>query len=301
MIAPFVDPDLEWDFRLPRVASINTSGHKYGLVYPGVGWVVWRDADALPEDLIFWVNYLGDNMPTFALNFSRPGAQVVAQYYNFLRLGFEGYRKRAGVRAGRRDGARGPDRRGRAVPAADTRRRASGLRLHARGRRSTTSPSSTSRTRCASAAGRCPRTRSPRTGPTSPRSGSSSGAASRTTWRTCSSATSSGSCRGSQRQPAPVHDAEEGTALRALTGAVWKDRPSDVSTGDHHSAYLAKTVAALTPEGRERVDELLEQLVEVAGGRERLVRFAAARKSEADLGRTERRSRTRSARSRSRS
>jgi len=92
-VAPFVDPDLVWDFRLPRVASINASGHKYGLVYPGVGWAVWRDADALPEDLIFWVNYLGDNMPTFALNFSRPGAQVVAQYYNFLRLGFEGYRR----------------------------------------------------------------------------------------------------------------------------------------------------------------------------------------------------------------
>jgi glutamate decarboxylase len=92
MIAPFLDPDLEWDFRLPRVASINTSGHKYGLVYPGVGWIVWRDQEALPEELIFWVNYLGDEMPTFALNFSRPGAQVVAQYYNFLRLGFEGYR-----------------------------------------------------------------------------------------------------------------------------------------------------------------------------------------------------------------
>ncbi len=91
-IAPFVDPDLEWDFRLPRVASINTSGHKYGLVYPGVGWAVWRDSSSLPEDLIFWVNYLGDNMPTFALNFSRPGSQVVAQYYNFLRLGFDGYR-----------------------------------------------------------------------------------------------------------------------------------------------------------------------------------------------------------------
>jgi glutamate decarboxylase len=90
-IAPFIDPDLEWDFRLPRVASINTSGHKYGLVYPGVGWIIWRDSEALPDDLIFWVNYLGDNMPTFALNFSRPGAQVVAQYYNFLRLGFEGY------------------------------------------------------------------------------------------------------------------------------------------------------------------------------------------------------------------
>ena len=92
-IAPFTVPELVWDFRLPRVASINTSGHKYGLVYPGVGWIVWRDSAALPEDLIFWVNYLGDNMPTFALNFSRPGAQVVAQYYNFLRLGFEGYRK----------------------------------------------------------------------------------------------------------------------------------------------------------------------------------------------------------------
>jgi len=92
-VAPFADPDLVWDFRLPRVASINASGHKYGLVYPGVGWIVWRDSLALPEELIFWVNYLGDNMPTFALNFSRPGAQVVAQYYNFLRLGFDGYRK----------------------------------------------------------------------------------------------------------------------------------------------------------------------------------------------------------------
>ena len=92
-IAPFIDPDLEWDFRLPRVASINTSGHKYGLVYPGVGWIIWRDSAALPDDLIFWVNYLGDNMPTFALNFSRPGSQVVAQYYNLLRLGFDGYRR----------------------------------------------------------------------------------------------------------------------------------------------------------------------------------------------------------------
>jgi glutamate decarboxylase len=92
MIAPFLDPELEWDFRLPRVASINTSGHKYGLVYPGVGWVVWREPAALPEELVFRVNYLGGDMPTFALNFSRPGAQVAAQYYNFLRLGFEGYR-----------------------------------------------------------------------------------------------------------------------------------------------------------------------------------------------------------------
>jgi glutamate decarboxylase len=93
MVAPFVDPDLQWDFRLPRVASINTSGHKYGLVYPGVGWVLWRDASALPEELIFKVNYLGGEMPTLALNFSRPGGQVVAQYYTFLRLGREGFRQ----------------------------------------------------------------------------------------------------------------------------------------------------------------------------------------------------------------
>ncbi len=102
-IAPFLDPDIVWDFRLPRVQSINTSGHKYGLVYPGVGWVVWRNPDALPDDLVFNVNYLGGNMPTFALNFSRPGNQIAAQYYNFLRLGFEGYRR---VQQASRDVAR---------------------------------------------------------------------------------------------------------------------------------------------------------------------------------------------------
>ena len=92
-VAPFLQPELDWDFRVPRVASINASGHKYGIVYPGVGWVVWREAAALPEDLVFKVNYLGGQMPTFALNFSRPGAQVAAQYYNFLRLGFPGYQR----------------------------------------------------------------------------------------------------------------------------------------------------------------------------------------------------------------
>jgi glutamate decarboxylase len=92
-IAPFLHQDLAWDFRVPRVASINASGHKYGLVYPGVGWVVWREASALPQDLVFNVNYLGGQMPTFALNFSRPGAHVAAQYYNFLRLGFSGYQR----------------------------------------------------------------------------------------------------------------------------------------------------------------------------------------------------------------
>jgi glutamate decarboxylase len=91
-VAPFVDPDLAWDFRVARVQSINASGHKYGLVYPGLGWVLWRDPDALPEELVFHVDYLGGDMPTFSLNFSRPGAQVVAQYYNFLRLGRAGYR-----------------------------------------------------------------------------------------------------------------------------------------------------------------------------------------------------------------
>ena len=92
-IAPFLQPEIVWDFRLPRVKSINTSGHKYGLVYPGLGWVVWREKEDLPEDLIFNVSYLGGNMPTLAINFSRPGAQVLLQYYMFLRLGVEGYRK----------------------------------------------------------------------------------------------------------------------------------------------------------------------------------------------------------------
>ena len=92
-LAPFCAPEIEWDFRLPRVKSINSSGHKFGLAPLGVGWVVWREAKDLPEELIFNVNYLGGNMPTFALNFSRPGGQVIAQYYNFLRLGHEGYTK----------------------------------------------------------------------------------------------------------------------------------------------------------------------------------------------------------------
>ncbi|MCH4184519.1 MAG: glutamate decarboxylase [Eggerthellaceae bacterium] len=91
MIAPFIQPNLIWDFRVDRVSSISTSGHKYGLVYPGIGWVVWRDASLLPESLIFKVSYLGGEMPTFALNFSRPGAQILLQYWAFLRYGFEGY------------------------------------------------------------------------------------------------------------------------------------------------------------------------------------------------------------------
>jgi glutamate decarboxylase len=92
-VAPFLQPELEWDFRIPRVQSINASGHKYGLVYPGVGWAIWRDKSALPEELIFDVNYLGGHMPTFALNFSRPGSEVVAQYFMFTSLGRAGYRR----------------------------------------------------------------------------------------------------------------------------------------------------------------------------------------------------------------
>jgi glutamate decarboxylase len=92
-LAPFCAPELEWDFRIPRVKSINTSGHKFGLAPLGVGWIVWREKQDLPEDLVFNVNYLGGNMPSFALNFSRPGGQIIAQYYNLLRLGKEGYRR----------------------------------------------------------------------------------------------------------------------------------------------------------------------------------------------------------------
>jgi glutamate decarboxylase len=90
-VAPFNSPELEWDFRIPRVQSINASGHKYGLVYPGVGWAIWRDKAALPRELVFDVNYLGGHMPTFSLNFSRPGSEVVAQYFMFVSLGREGF------------------------------------------------------------------------------------------------------------------------------------------------------------------------------------------------------------------
>ncbi|KAL5545142.1 hypothetical protein UlMin_008926 [Ulmus minor] len=91
-IAPFLYPDLVWDFRLPLVKSINVSGHKYGLVYAGVGWVVWRSKEDLPEDLIFHINYLGADQPTFTLNFSKGSSQIIAQYYQFIRLGFQGYK-----------------------------------------------------------------------------------------------------------------------------------------------------------------------------------------------------------------
>lgn len=91
-VAPFTVPDLEWDFRLPRVVSINVSGHKYGLVYPGVGWVVWRGAEYLPQELVFNINYLGAEQSSFTLNFSKGASQVIGQYYQLIRLGKHGYR-----------------------------------------------------------------------------------------------------------------------------------------------------------------------------------------------------------------
>lgn len=93
MYTPFVNPELEWDFRLKNVVSINTSGHKYGLVFPGIGWIVWRGEEYLPKELIFNVSYLGGEMPTMAINFSRSASQIIGQYYNFLRLGYDGYRE----------------------------------------------------------------------------------------------------------------------------------------------------------------------------------------------------------------
>lgn len=91
-VAPFVCPQLQWDFRLEKVVSINVSGHKYGLVYPGVGWVVWRDPEFLPQELVFNINYLGADQASFTLNFSRGASQIIGQYYQMIRLGKHGYR-----------------------------------------------------------------------------------------------------------------------------------------------------------------------------------------------------------------
>jgi len=92
-ILPFLYPDLKWDFRLEQVRSINVSGHKYGLVYPGIGWLLFKDKKNLPEELIFKINYLGGLMPNYSLNFSKGSSTIIAQYYNFIRLGMDGYKK----------------------------------------------------------------------------------------------------------------------------------------------------------------------------------------------------------------
>ena len=91
LYTPFMEPDIEWDFKLKNVVSINASGHKYGLVYPGIGWVLWRDKSFLPEELIFKVSYLGGEIPTMAINFSRSASQIIGQYYNFVRYGYKGF------------------------------------------------------------------------------------------------------------------------------------------------------------------------------------------------------------------
>ena len=130
-VAPFVQPDLVWDFRLPRIQSINASGHKYGLVYPGVGWAIWREQEALPRDLAFDVNYLGGSMPTFALNFSRPGSEVIAQYYMFVSLERRGVQGNSARLKSGRATHRERNRRDRALPTAHRRQRPARVRLHA--------------------------------------------------------------------------------------------------------------------------------------------------------------------------
>ena len=161
-VAPFLQPDLVWDFRLPRVKSINASGHKYGLAPLGVGWVLWRDAADLPEELVFHVNYLGGDMPVFAINFSRPGSQVIAQYYNFVRLGPRGLpadpaeRPGRGAPPGRRDRGHGP------VPHPDPRHRPAGALVDHGRRRQLHGLRALGRA-AQPTAGRCRRTRCPPT------------------------------------------------------------------------------------------------------------------------------------------
>ena len=171
-LAPFVQPEIVWDFRLPRVRSINASGHKFGLAPLGVGWAIWREASDLPEGLIFHVNYLGGDMPTFALNFSRPGGQVVCQYYLMLRLGMDGYRRihqacyyvaqHIGRGIGRNGAVRGALRR--RQPLRNTGR----LVDDARRTRATAIRSSISPNGCARAAGKSRRIRWSPTSPTWP-------------------------------------------------------------------------------------------------------------------------------------
>jgi glutamate decarboxylase len=103
---PFLHPDSEWDFRLEQVKSINASGHKFGMVFPGIGWLVFRDKDCLPDDLVFYEDYLGKRDATFTLNFSTGSAMVLAQYYNFIRFGHSGYEYMMRVMQTNRDALR---------------------------------------------------------------------------------------------------------------------------------------------------------------------------------------------------
>ena len=268
-IAPFIQPALVWDFRLERVVSIQASGHKFGLVYPGVGWVLWRDAEFLPEDLVFHVNYLGGDMPTFALNFSRPGAQVVLQYFQFLRLGKEGFRL---VQQTCQDVAVHIARQldGDARVRRDLRRhRSPGGDLHAQ---PATSPSTTSSTcpgSCASTAGSCPHTPCRPSATTSPSSAWWCATASATTWRSCSCATcarrSAGSTTFSRPCPARRRPAPSTTDVRtrSRTVSVGGERAAPPSGGagpfaDHDAPSIplgrppASSPAAALPAGRGR-------------------------------------------------
>jgi glutamate decarboxylase len=205
-LAPFTAPHIVWDFRLPRVKSINTSGHKFGLAPLGVGWVVWRDAADLPEELIFNVNYLGGNMPTFALNFSRPGGQIVAQYYNFLRLGREDTARCSSPATTPR--CIWPPRSTRSATStsstADLPKRASPpSRGSSRTGWTTASRCSTSPTACAHEAGRCPPTPCRPTGRTSPSSASWCGWASAETRRPSSWTTTATPSHTSTGIPSP--------------------------------------------------------------------------------------------------
>ena len=162
---PFLYPDSEWDFRLEQVRSINVSGHKYGLVYPGIGWLVFREISDLAEDLVFYENYLGKTDATFTLNFSTGASMVLAQYYNFVRLGRDGYTyvmeqmqqnaRTLAANLTRERAVRGDRRRPRAAPAG-------GVPSQAASTRRTTSPTSPGSCR-RSAAGWSPPTRCRRT------------------------------------------------------------------------------------------------------------------------------------------
>ena len=220
-VAPFIQPELEWDFQIERVKSINASGHKFGLAPLGVGWIVWRAKEDLPEELIFNVDYLGGNMPTFALNFSRPGGEIIAQYYNFLRLGRGGY---ARIHQACADTARWLARRaGEAGPAEDhlQRRRRAALRLLPADTRasSTASRSTTSPTGCASAAGRSRHTRCRPTVRTRWCSASWCVTASAATWRICCSRRSS--ARWTICAPTPSRSQRRDRASATTDEAAW--------------------------------------------------------------------------------
>ena len=162
---PFLYPDSPWDFRLETVRSINVSGHKYGLVYPGLGWLIFRERSDLPEDLVFYENYLGKRDMTFTLNFSTGSSMVLAQYYNFVRYGHDGYRY---IMESMQHNSRAlaeeiiGDRRVRAGRGRGRRAAAAG-RLQAAPRRATSTSSTSPPSSPRSAAGCCPPTRCRRT------------------------------------------------------------------------------------------------------------------------------------------